>query len=207
MRQREAAVFESVDFLAFHWHSYGEYAVQRYRISGANLFRLDWGCRLGARARFSDPLRLVYLGSLSSRFIDLPLLSRLQRRYPHIDVYGAPAPDPELGLNYRGFATPAVLASYQLGVITCTKDDLRRHGFSAKHLEYLSHALPVLVPSWRTHSLQGSLAYDEDSFLEVIERLSDEREWQHASDLAYDQASRLTWEKTLEPLAALTSAS
>jgi hypothetical protein len=206
LRRLETELYMSVDYLAFHWESYARYAVREYGISGRNLMTLNWGCTpVAQRARFSDPLRVVYLGSLSSRFIDLPLLSRLSKLYPHIDVYGEPAPDPALGLNYLGYAAPAVLGRYQLGLITCTKDELRRDGFSAKHLQYLAYGLPVLVPVWRRQMelLRGSVPYEEETFLAVIEALSDADEWRRSSDEAYGQAQQLTWEGTLRPLEGL----
>jgi hypothetical protein len=209
LRHREARVFEAVDRLAFWWPSYARYAVAHYGIDGRNLMRLDYGCTPAPdRARFDDPPRVVYLGSLSSRFIDLPLLSRLARLYPHIDVYGGPPPDPELGLNHLGYASPAVLGQYQLGLITCTNDELRREGFSAKHLQYLAYGLPVLVPAWRRHLdlLRGSVPYDEDSFADQIARLSGREEWQRVSDEAYAQARELTWDRTLAPLETLLAA-
>jgi hypothetical protein len=203
LRSQEAELFERVDHLAFWWQSYARYAVERYGISGRNLMRLDFGCTPAARrAEFMSPPRVVYIGSLSSRFIDVPLLSRLSRSYPHIDVYGAPPPDPSLGINFCGYASPEVLERYQLGLITCTKDDLRRSGFSAKHLEYLSYGLPVLAPAWRRHLdlLPGTVAYDESTYASVIERLSDEAEWRRVSDEAYTGAQRLAWDETLRPL-------
>jgi hypothetical protein len=207
-RRLEAQLFDGVDHLAFHWDSYARYAIEHYGINGHNLLTLNFGCTPSpCRARFADPPRIVYLGSLSSRFIDLPLLSRLSRLYPRIDVYGGPPPDPRLGLNYRGYAWPEVLQAYQIGLITCTQDELRRDGFSAKHLQYLAHGLPVLVPAWRRHleELSGSVAYEESTFLAAVTALSDEGEWQRTSDQAYDQARRLAWDETLRPLEALLS--
>jgi hypothetical protein len=205
LRRWETDLFEAVDHLAFHWESYGRYAREHYRISGANLVTLNWGCTPTERARPAQPARVVYLGSLSSRFIDLPLLARLSRAYPHLDVYGGPPPDAALGLRYRGHADPAVLRDYQFGLVTCTDDPLRRDGFSAKHLHYLAAGLPVLVPSWRrsTRDLAGSLPYDEDSFLAVLARHASAATWQRASDAAYDQALELTWDRTLAPLESL----
>lgn len=206
LRRRERDVFGSVDFLSFAWESYARYAIKHYGISDHNLRQLNWGCiPADQRAEFGDPPRIVYLGSLSSRFINLPLLSRLTKMYPYIDVYGGPAPDPSLGLNYLGWASPTVLQQYQLGLITCTQDEIRRDGFSAKHLQYLAYGLPVLVPVWRRHMdlLRGSVAYDESTFASVINALSNEEEWRRVSDEAYAQAGRLTWDKTLEPLDAL----
>jgi hypothetical protein len=205
MRRHEAGILDSVDYVSFSWETYAPYTVRHYGISGRNMLQLNWGCAgMAPRAKFADPPRVVYLGSLSptARFIDLPLLSRLAALYPHIDVYGGPPPDPSLGLNYRGWAPEEVLQQYQLGLITCTKDELRSDGFSAKNLAYIAYGLPVLVPSWRRHMelLRGFVPYDEDTFLEAIERLSDPDEWQRVSDEAYQQAQELTWERTLQPL-------
>jgi hypothetical protein len=62
--------------------------------------------------------------------------------------------------------------------VTCTKDELRRDGFSAKHLQYLAYGLPVLVPVWRRHLdlMRGSVAYDEGTFCSMIDALSGELE-------------------------------
>jgi hypothetical protein len=204
LRRLETEVFDRVDHLAFHWESYARYAVERYGISGGNLLRLDFGCTPAPRrAEFADPPRIVYMGNLSARFNNPELLVRLARLYPHIDVYGGPPPDPVLGLNYRGYApTAEVLADYQLGLVTCSTDPLRRQGFSSKHTLYLSYGLPVLVPDWRRHLdlLQGSLAYNEQTFRSVVEDLRDEFRWRSLSDEAYAQAQRLEWDRTLQPL-------
>jgi hypothetical protein len=202
LRRFETEILEHVDFLSFAWETYCSYVLVHYGVSGRNLMQLNWGCTPASqRARFKVPPRIVLLSSLSSQFIDLPLLSRLSKLYP-IDVYGGPPPDPALGLNYRGWAPPSVLRDYQIGLITCSKDELRRDGFSAKNLAYIAHGLPVLVPAWRRHMdlIRGCVPYDEDTFLSVIERLSDEQEWRRVSDEAYAQALELTWERTLQPL-------
>lgn len=207
LRMRERELFEGVDYLAFNWKSYAEYAVKQYGITGRNLLTLNTGCTpSNHRAAFSSPPRIVYVGSLAGRAIDLPMLGRLSKIYPHIDVYGGPSPDPALGLNYRGYATSMdVLRGYQIGLITSSKDELRRQGFSAKHPEYLSYGLPVLVPAWRTgpELLQGSIPYDETTFISVIDKLSDQDEWQRTSDQAFSQAQRLSWDETLRPLESL----
>ncbi|MGQ4387346.1 glycosyltransferase [Streptomyces sp. SAS_270] len=205
-RRWETEFLESMDRLSFSWESYGRYAMAHYGISGRNFLQLNWGCTPSAqRACFSDPPRVAYLGSLSSRFVNLPMLARLSRQYPSIDVYGGPPPDPSLGLNYRGYATPDVLQQYQLGLITCTRDPIRQEGFSAKHLHYLAHGLPVLVPAWRRHLdlLRGSVPYTEADFGDVLGRLSQRAQWQAVSDEAYEQALRLDWNRTLEPLRTL----
>jgi hypothetical protein len=202
LRRHEAWILDSVDYVSFSWETYAPYTVKHYGIKGDNLMQLNWGCTPAReRVKFANPPRVVFMSSMSSRFIHLPLLSRLAKLYP-IDVYGGPPPDPALGLNYRGWAPPSVLADYQIGLITCSTDELRRNGFSAKNMAYVAHGLPVLVPAWRRHMelIKGSIPYDEDTFLAAIERLSDPGEWQRASDEAYAQAQELTWEKTLAPL-------
>jgi hypothetical protein len=206
LRRLEAEVFEKVDYLTFFWQTYADYAVRHYEISGQNLLTLNFGCTPSpSRAQFAQRPRIAYLGSLSSRFIDLPLLSRLTEQYGDIDVYGAPLPDPALGLNYCGYAKPEVLLGYQAGLITCTKDELRRDGFSAKHLEYLAYGLPVLVPEWRRHLdlLPGSIPYSESNFQSVIASLSDEETWHQLSDKAYAEAESRSWDRSLRPLGDL----
>jgi hypothetical protein len=202
-RRLETDLLETVDGLSFSWESYARYALAHYGLTGRNFVQLNWGCiPVEQRARFDSPPRVVYLGSLSSQYINLPLLSRLTRLYPHIDVYGGPPPDPALELNYKGWAPPTVLGDYQFGLITCTQDELRRDGFSAKHLDYISYGLPVLVPVWRRHLelLRGSVPYTEDNFVSLVSAVGTENEWQRKSDEAYAQAQALTWDKTLEPL-------
>jgi hypothetical protein len=205
LRRHEARILDAVDHVSFSWETYAPYTVQHYGISGRNLTQLNWGCSPeGQRAQFSGTPRVIYLGSLSptARFINLPLLARLSKLYPHIDVYGGPPPDPSLGLNHKGWAPPSVVERYQLGLITCTKDELRSEGFSAKNLAYIAYGLPVLVPAWRRHMelIRGAVPYDEETFVSAIERLSDEAEWHRISDEAYAQAQDLTWERTLQPL-------
>jgi hypothetical protein len=204
LRKAETRLFETVDVVSFHWQSYANYVRRFYGGPLTRLVQLDWGCEPvapGRRAGYDTPLRIVYIGSLSSRFIDLALLARLSRIYP-VDVYGGPAPDPSLGLRYLGWADPEVLSEYQVGLITCTQDALRCEGFSAKHLHYISYGLPVLVPRWRRHLdlIEGSVPYDESSFADVVADLAAEATWRDMSDAAYDQAQRLTWESTLAPL-------
>jgi hypothetical protein len=206
LRRLETELYTGVDYLAFHWESYASYVIEHYGIDGRNVVTLNWGCTPSAeRAEFRTPPRVVYLGGLWQRAIDLPLLSRLTKLYPHIDVYGGPPPDPALGLNYLGHAPPSVLRHYQLGLITSTQDELRVYGFSAKHPQYLAYGLPVLVPASRRNLdlLRGSVPYDEGTFLAVIDALSDEDGWRRMSDEAYSQAHQLAWDETLRPLESL----
>jgi hypothetical protein len=48
-----------------------------------------------------------------------------------------------------------VVAEYQFELITCTKDELRRHRVSGKHLDYLAHGLPLLASAWRRQAVEA----------------------------------------------------
>jgi len=204
LRKMELEIYKKTDYLSFHWETYKKY-VQKYVYDGKNMFTLNWGCHpkpKEKRAEFACPPKIVFLGHLGGYWINLPLLARLTRFYKNIDVYGAPAPAKKYGLNYIGYAHPDILSKYQFGLITITKDRLRRWGFSAKHPEYLSYGLPVLVADWRKnlHLLKGSISYNEKDFLEKIKKYSDKREWQKVSDLAYKQSKKYSWDDVLKPL-------
>jgi hypothetical protein len=207
LREVERRIYEACDHVAFHWRTYVDW-VREHVYDGPNLAVLDWGCHPAQRrARFAAPPRTVYLGFLGGYWIDIGLLSRLARSgATHVDVWGSPEPEHRWGLDYRGFAPATdVLADYQLGLVTCSRDPLRRAGFSAKHLEYISHGLPVLAPRWRERLdlIRGTVAYDEEDFPEVVAALADEREWRLASEAAYRQAEELDWDVTLRPLEAM----
>ena len=112
-------------------------------------------------------------------------------------------------MNYKGYAWPSVLGGYQLGPITCTKDELQRDGSSAKHLQYLAYGLPVLVPAWRRQLelLRGSVTYDNGSFTDVIDTLRVPSAWQRLGDMAYERATALSWDRTVQPLDAILAGS
>ena len=193
-----------VDLLSFSWETYAPYSVEHYGISGRNFCQLNWGCTpvTAAASASSDPPRIILLSSLSSNFINLPLLSRLSKLYP-IDVYGGPPPDPALGINYLGWAPPSVLRRLPARSHHLSKDPLRRNGFSAKNTA-VHRARPARADAGmaRAHAPAPRLGPLRRGELPstVIERLSDEDEWQRVSDEAYAQAQELAWEKTLEPL-------
>ena len=204
LRDVEMEIYTSSDHVLFHWETYLEY-VRKYRYDGDNLVTMAYGCHpKERRAGFASPPRAVYMGYLGGYWSNLDLLSSLSSSGAcDVDVFGFPRPHRRLGLDYRG-ASPntAVLADYQLGLVTCSKDRLRREGFSAKHVEYISYGLPVLVPNWRERLdlIKGSVPYDKESYPEVVARMSDEDEWTRMSDLAYEQSKALSWDRTLEGL-------
>ena len=97
----------------------------------------------------------------------------------------------------------------QFGLITITKEKLRRSSFSSKHLEYLSYGLPVLTPEWRQDILlkDVSIYFNEDNFLGLIKKYSNPERWQQMSDACYRQAKLWKWENVLKPLGEIVNKS
>lgn len=198
----EMNVFEACDHLSFHWHSYASY-VKKYYGDVSSVFTFDFMTEpKGQRVHFNSEPRIAYIGSLGGYWIDLQLLSELTKIYPHIDVYGLPKPPKRYGLNYKGYATLEVLHSYQFGLITSSKDQLRREGFSAKHLDYLAIGLPVLVPEWRESAseLRGTITYNVDNFMEQLKTYSNEDAWNKMSKEALEQSEQYSAENVMKDL-------
>ena len=150
LRKLEIDAFDNADRLSFHWHTYQDYVRSTY-YSGTNWFKCDYGVRpKPIRAQYDSSLRIIFLGMLDGYWVNLPLLEKLCRMYPAIDLWGGPMPHGYLKRHYRGYAESVdIMAEYQLGLVTITDDPLRQHSFSSKHLEYISYGLPVLTPAWR----------------------------------------------------------
>ena len=166
---------------------------------------MNWGCDPRPRQRlvkFSKTPRIVFLGSLEGYWVNLPLLSKLSKIYP-IDVYGGPKPDKKWGLDYKGYAPSLdILSKYQLGLITITKDKLRKSSFSSKHLEYLSYGLPTLTPDWRKDKILDdvSISYNETNFLDKVKEFSKKKKWKEMSKRSYKKSKDLNWGDNLKPL-------
>jgi Glycosyltransferase Family 4 len=212
-RRTELEIFESVDFLTFYWESYNEYVKKRYTsedgYAGENMFALNWGCTpRPEQATFQSRPRVVYLGSLGGYWVNLPLLAALSRQYP-IDVYGDRPPRNEPDINYRGYADPDVLLEYQFGLITITDDELRREGFSAKHLEYVSYGLPVLCPEWRQDRRLANVTipFNESNFVDQLRAYSTPDAWRAIHENCVRKAAELSWDRQLRPLDQVVDAS
>lgn len=200
--KKELEIYKKVKYLSFHSEVYNQY-INKYYYRGNNLMILNHGCIIRHNvANYCNKPKIVYIGCLGGYWINLKLLSKLSQIYPNIDVYGSPEPDKKYGLNYKGYANPDILSHYQFGLITISQDKLRKEGFSAKHLEYLSYGLPVLVPEWRSTAnfYKGTLTFNEYNFLEVIKLNSKKKEWNKLKNEALNQANKMTWQKTLKPL-------
>lgn len=206
IEKMENKLLKSVDYICFHWETYADF-IKWSGYKARNLFILNWGCQPNKiRAVFKYPPRIIYLGNLAGGWIDKTLLKHLVQISGNIDVYGIPKPEDAESLNYKGYANPEILRNYQFGLITVDKNnELHCNGFSAKHLEYISYGLPVLVPEWR--NIPGlkatSIPYNVDNFLSQVAKYSVKEEWQRMSDKAYEEAQKLDWNITLQPLAKI----
>ena len=202
----ELEIYKKSDYVAFHWEAY-TYYIKKNIYNGNNLIKLNWGCHpQKIRTKYNYPYKIVYIGNLSNNWVDIPLLKKLVKLNNSIDTYGLPKPiDEEIKLlNYKGYApTLDVLLEYQLGLVTINKNDkLHCEGFSAKYLDYISYGLPVLEPEWRNVPglSEKSIFYNEENFIEQINKYSDKKIWQEKSDEVYELAKNLDWDITLQPL-------
>ena len=202
LRDYEVQAYAKADGIGFHWHTYSDY-VKKEKYDGPNFIDLSYGVDLPVkRASYSPEPRVAFLGWLGDYWVNLPLLVRLCKIYPHIDIYGGPRLA-ELGENYKGYApTTDVLADYQLGLVTLREDPLRRHGFSSKQLRYYSYGLPALLPGWHHDSAldEAALLYDEENFLRLVSECSDRQKWTELSDRALGIAQRYEWKNVLRSL-------
>lgn len=204
----ETRVYKRVDYLCFQWQTYTEF-IKKEQYDGPNIFIMNYGCMVKKPhmlATHQEAAKIVFIGFLKGYWVNLPLLSELCKLYPHLDVYGGPPPDPKWEINYKGYAPSTdVLKEYQFGLITFTDDDLRKHGFSSKHLEYISYGLPVLTPAWRKGPLlaKSSIYYTKENFLEQISFYSRAKEWHIAHSNSLENANELSWNNALRPLSTI----
>jgi hypothetical protein len=188
----------------FPWKTTENYT-RKYVWNGDNFVTIKYGCYPQNKvASYFYPVSIISLGNVGYYWSNPELLSYLTRISPYvIDIYGKNKPHKKYHLNYRGYASSLdVLKDYQFGLNTASKDNFRRNHHSSRILSYLAYGLPVLSPDWLqfSHELKGVLPFNEDNFLEIIERYSDPDEWAKISKDAYAQALELDWKKVLLPL-------
>jgi hypothetical protein len=147
------------------------------------------------------------MGNMYGYWINKELMSYLTKISPYIiDAYGKNSPERKYNINYKGYAKSLdVHLEYQFGLNTVSKDLFRKNHFSSRPLGYLSYGLPVLSPEWHiyTNELKGCIPYNEENFLDLIEKHLDEEIWERKSSEAINQAIELDWNNTLKPLKKL----
>jgi hypothetical protein len=208
-REMELEIMSKSDYVVFPWKTTEDYA-RKYIYNGSNLVTIRFGCTPQEKTvSYFFPASIISLGNLNSYWSNKELLSNLTKISPfRIDVYGKYQPSKRYKLNYKGYASSLdLLYYYQFGLNTVSKDIYRQNHFSSRVLGYLSYGLPVLSPDWMklSHELKGVLPYNENNFLEVLEKFSDPQEWVKKSNEAHDQAVELNWNEVLKPLDKIIS--
>ncbi len=202
----EEIAYKNSDRTYFHWSSFLKIAQQKYPHIN-KFFDLNWGCTTPKKlAEFNSHPKTVYLGNLNSNWINPKLLKNISKTVS-LDIYSYEKPNKKIysQLKTKGFMKNLEsLSSYQFGLLTFTNDSLRNHGFSAKHLTYLSHGLPVLCPEWRQDKLlkPAAIYYNEHNLKQVLQKYSQKSLWQKKHTAALKLAQKLQWQETLKPLLA-----
>lgn len=209
LREMELETLREADYVIFPWKTTENYA-REHMWNGNNYVTIKYGCYpQNKTASFSSPVSIVSLGCLGFYWNNRELMSHLTRISPYaIDIYGSYKPLTKYSLNYKGFAPSLdILTNYQFGLNTISNDIYRQNHFSSRILTYLSYGLPALSPDWLkfSHELNGVVHYNENNFLEVIEKYSKLSEWTKLSQDAHQQASELDWREVLKPLAKLVA--
>jgi hypothetical protein len=204
VREMELEICTHSDYVVFPWET-TENFVRKNIYDGSNFITIRYGCYPQSKpASYFFPPSIVSLGTLKEYWANKELLSHLTNVSPYIiNVYGKFRPERKYKLNYKGFASSLdVLYNYQFGLTTVSKDILRRNHFSSRTLAYLAYGLPVLSPDWMrlSHELKGCLPYNEDNFVDLVDKYSDKDSWEKLSKEAHEQARELDWKITLEPL-------
>ncbi|HLD82014.1 MAG: hypothetical protein A2785_02645 [Candidatus Chisholmbacteria bacterium RIFCSPHIGHO2_01_FULL_49_18] len=189
-------------FFCANWMTYTKFLEKKYRVR--NSIRAPSGCETAKRyARFKGNPEIAFVGNLDGYWTNLPLLQNLCKisNFP-INIYG-PKRRPHIKLPYKGYLKKhSHLADYQFGLITITNDPLRKIGFSAKHLLYVSYGLPVLCPIWRQDKTlePATIYYNKHNFNERVRKYCTETLWREKHEAAMRLARQMPWRKTLRPL-------
>jgi hypothetical protein len=207
LRKMELEICRASGYVIFPWKTTENY-VRKYVWNGDNFVTIKYGCHpKNKTVSYFFPVSIVSLGNLRSYWSNKELLSYLTRISPYvIDVYGAYRPPRKYHLNYKGFAPSCdILNNYQFGLNTISKDIFRQNHHSSRILTYLAYGLPVFSPDWLkfSYEVKGVLPYNEDNFVEILEKYSEPDEWNKISKEAYKQALELDWREVLQPLERL----
>lgn len=201
----EKEVYESANLVLFHWHTLFKFA-KDHNLPITNPHVANWSCLKTSIQDISQRQeKIIHIGKLNSQWVNPLLLENLQSRsILPIDVFSYEKPDPRYHcLKYHGYLKNINnLSQYKFGLITISNNELRNHSFSAKHLTYIAHGLPVLCPEWRQDKLlsPATIYYNETNFNQLIEKYSRPHEWQKKHHAAMTLKKKLTPENNLKQL-------
>lgn len=200
----EKKIFKKNIPICFHWYSILRLA-DKLKMKPKNSFIMNWGCNLKKKScKHSFKPKIIHLGKLNADWVNQPLLEKIQINNP-VDIYSYEKPDPNMFNNIKilGFLKDlSKLTQYQFGLITISKDKLRKNSFSAKHLTYFNYGLPVFCPEWRKDPLlkSATIYYNENNFKSQFKKYSQPKLWLKKHKAAIKLAQKLDWNKTLVPL-------
>lgn len=208
-REMEVEICRHSDYVIFPWATTENY-VRNNIFDADNFLTVKFGCYPKTKpVSHFFPCSIVSFGGLGGYWANAQLIADLKNKSPyHIDVYGFSKPPRKYRLNYKGFAPSLdVLYNYQFGLNTVSKDPFRRKHFSSRILTYLAYGLPVLSPDWMqlSHELKGCLPYNENNFVDLVDKYSEKNSWEKLSQEAHKQALGLDWNTTLKPLEKIIS--
>ena len=207
IRDIEYEIFDNSDYIIFPWDSTEKY-VRKYIYNDKKMKTIKYGCYpTDKNPSYFYPISIISLGSLKHYWANKKLLSHLSEISPYkIDVYGKYRPENKYNINYKGFAKSLdMVYNYQFGLNTISRDNYRKNHFSSRIISYLGHGLPVLYPDWQEFpkELDGCIPYNEDNFVELIDKNSDKEIWMKKSLDAKNQGRLLSWDTTLLALEEL----
>lgn len=206
-KKYEVKMYSRADHISFHWHTYAEY-VKAHKYNGANFIDMSYGVNQKSfKAKYNAEPKIIFMGLLKGSWVNLSLLGELCRSNKNIDVFGGPKPPISYGINYKGYApTKDIMQEYQFGLITISKDPLRKNSFSSKQLEYMSFGLPVISPSWRRDKLldDATIYYDDvNDFAKKVGIFTKKNRWDEKSNKSIILSKQLSWQKAFRSLDAI----
>lgn len=198
----EKECLQSADFFCANWTTYTKWLSKKYNLY--NTLPATSGCeKTNQTTCFETKPKIVFVGNLEGYWTNLQLLNNICKssNFP-LDIF-APKNNLGRGVNYKGYLNNyEKLTKYQFGLLTISKDPLRKVGFSAKHLLYISYGLPVLCPEWRQDKIldPATIYFNENNFNAVLKKYSRKKPWLKKHRAALKLAENLQWEKTLSPI-------
>ena len=205
IKKLEFKIFQKDIPISFHWYSILNYA-KKINLQPKNGFILNWGCSSQIKtSHYSYSPKIIHIGNINSPWVNQNLLKQIQTNN-QIDIYSYEKPTIENNIKTLGFLKDlSKLNQYQFGLITFSKDQLRKNSFSAKHLTYISYGLPVFCPEWRKDPVlkSATIYYNENNFESQLKKYSQKKYWLPKHQSALKLVEKLSWNQTLKPILSI----
>ena len=206
----ESAALSNSDFVSFHWYTYFKLAKNiNFKVNHPTI--LNWTCTPQTKLASYKPIcKTIHIGKLNSYWVNPKLLSHIADNI-NLDIYSYETPDPQIYPSLKKFKgryeNESILSKYQFGLLTISDDDIRKSGFSAKYLLYLSYGLPVLCPSWRHDPLlsPATIYYNQSNIKTLIKKYQNPILWQQKHQAALKLSKHLSTDNNLVKLLFITN--